>query len=220
MREPRNPFRLRASEHIESTETFLRLFSPGVLDIWDKDSFWNGPQIIRSAPGGGKTSLLRILTAESLLTLYSLRTRDYFKDLFQKMKEIGALTDDGPIILGVLMSCAQNYAALDDLEIDDAKKKRLLLSLLNSRIVLAALQGALTLKRLRYPADLKKLTISPSEGITCLSNIKFPCSGEELYEWARSLEKDICEALDSFTSTRFLRGNAVDLRKFQGYNHV
>ena len=30
MREPRNPFRLRASEHIESDATFLRLFEPAM----------------------------------------------------------------------------------------------------------------------------------------------------------------------------------------------
>ena len=32
MRDPRNPFRMRASEQIASDTTFLRLFGSGVLD--------------------------------------------------------------------------------------------------------------------------------------------------------------------------------------------
>ena len=38
MREPRNPFRMRASEHIESEETFVRLFSPEALKVLPKDT--------------------------------------------------------------------------------------------------------------------------------------------------------------------------------------
>ena len=91
MREPRNPFRLRASEHIESDETFVRLFSPEALDMLKTPDIWERPQIIRSAPGGGKTSLLRLFTPASLRTIFALRTREYTKDLFKSLSALEAI---------------------------------------------------------------------------------------------------------------------------------
>jgi hypothetical protein len=58
MREPRNPFRMRTSEHIESDSTFLQLFSPGVLDLLPRERLWDGVQIFRSAPFWGKMTLV------------------------------------------------------------------------------------------------------------------------------------------------------------------
>jgi len=198
MKEPRNPFKIRASEYIESDEMFVRLFSPGVLDMLEEDSLWDKPQVIRSAPGGGKTTLLRLFTARSLLTLHSLRKRDYSEDLYLRLKRIGAITDSCPSVLGILLSFAKNYATLEDLDIDPGKKRRLLLSLLNSRIALAALQGALALKGLNYPIDLDQVEISPAQEVVLEPDLVVPCSGAELYRWAQSLEKDVCDAVDSF----------------------
>jgi len=198
MREPRNPFRLRASEHIESDETFVRLFSPDVLDILRVDELWEKPQIIRSAPGGGKTSLFRLFTPRSLLTVHALRTRDYSKDLFRRLTSINAIDENGPCVLGVLLSCSQSYATLDDLDIDCGRKQRLLLSLLNARFVLSALQGALLLKRLSFPHDLKAVDIDLDGADLRPTALPLPSNGQELYDWAMQLEKSVCEALDSF----------------------
>lgn len=49
MKEPRNPFRLRASEHIESDTTFLHLFGPGMLDLLPKERLLENIRILRSA---------------------------------------------------------------------------------------------------------------------------------------------------------------------------
>lgn len=198
MREPRNPFRLRASEHIESNETFVRLFSPDVLDMLHVVDLWDRHQIIRSAPGGGKTSLFRIFTPRSLLTIYELRTRDHSKDLFHRLKDIGAVGDRGPLVLGLYLSCSQSYATLDDLSIDVTRKQRLLLSLLNARITLTALQGALLLKGLSYPDNLEAIDIRPRDKETLLFGPELPQNGKDLYEWAKTLEKTVCDALDSF----------------------
>lgn len=198
MREPRNPFRLRASEHIESEETYIRLFSPDVLDILKNDEIWDKPQIIRSAPGGGKTSLLRLFTPSALLTVYSLRTRDYSKDLFKCLKEIGAISEDGPQVLGIFLRASQSFATLDDLKIETNMKQRLFMSLLNARIVLVALQSALSLCRLLYPQDLHAIEIHPSDPNIQGFYPTLPCNGKILHEWALSLEKTVCDALDSF----------------------
>jgi hypothetical protein len=53
MKAPRNPFRLRRSESIDSEATFLNLFEPGILDILPVDVWNESVQVIRSAAGGG-----------------------------------------------------------------------------------------------------------------------------------------------------------------------
>jgi hypothetical protein len=116
MREPRNPFRLRASEAIESDTTFLKLFGPGMLELLPSGQhLWDKPQVFRSAPGAGKSSLLRLFTPSVLLTLHSFRRNDDLKELYQKMAEIGVIGEEGPQLLGVFHSCARNYATLEDL---------------------------------------------------------------------------------------------------------
>jgi len=197
MKEPRNPFRLRASEHIESDVTFLRLFSPGVLESLPAEEPLDKIHVIRSAEGGGKTSFLRLLNPTVLLTLHAYRKRDECKELYQWMRALGAIGEDGPHLLGVPLSCARNYAALADLEVDRARQDRLLFSLLNARIVLATLRGALALKKLNYPDDLYKLTIAPAPADDLPVGISFPCNGRVLYEWAQDLELRVCSAIDS-----------------------
>ena len=129
MKEPRNPFRLRASEHIESDTTFLHLFGPGMLDLLPKERLLENVRILRSAPGGGKTSLMRLFTPSVLLTLHAYRTRDECRELYQRMQELGVIDESGPRLLGVMLSCARNYAALADMGFDQGRQERLLFGL-------------------------------------------------------------------------------------------
>jgi len=197
MREPRNPFRLRASEHIESDETFVRLFSPEVLDMLGTPSVWERPQIIRSAPGGGKTSLLRLFTPSSLRTIHALRTREYTKDLFRSLSALGAIDESGPVVAGVFLGCGHSFATLEDLDIDDGRKRRLFLSLLNARIVLATLRGILDLRQKdasHLPSILLERNSTAPEPPSSLKE----STGTGLFDWAQGLERTVCEALDSF----------------------
>jgi hypothetical protein len=198
MKEPRNPFRLRASEHIESDTTFLHLFGPGMLDLLPKERLLDNVWILRSAPGGGKTSLMRLFTPNVLLTLHAYRTREECRELYQSMQELGVIDDAGPHLLGVMLSCARNYAALADMGFDQRRQERLLFGLLNARIVIATLRGALALKGLDYPGDLYRLSIVPSPVAESLPGVRLPCNGKEIYDWAMHLETTVCEALDSF----------------------
>jgi hypothetical protein len=199
MREPRNPFRLRASEAIENDTTFLKLFGPGMLDLLPTGpNLWDKPQMFRSAPGAGKSSLLRLFTPTVLLTLHTFRRNDDLKELYQKMTEMGVVSDDGPRLLGVFHSCARNYATLEDLEFDPARKERLLFGLLNARIILAALRSTLALHRLDYPADLARITVG-SNVVQAFGSMFSPTStGEDLHRWATQLEGAVCDAIDSF----------------------
>ncbi len=197
MREPRNPFRLRASEHIESEETFVRLFSPDVLDMLNIPDIWEHPQIIRSAPGGGKTSLLRLFTPSSLRTIHSLRTREYMKDLFRSLSSLEAVDESGPIVIGVFLGCGHSFATLEDLDLDDGRKRRLFLSLLNARIVLATLRSILDLRQ-KDITHLSSIQFERGSTTPDFSSIIKDYSGVGLFDWAQGVERTVCEALDSF----------------------
>jgi hypothetical protein len=188
---------MRASEHIASDATFLRLFAPGALELLPSGDLFGKLHVFQSAPGGGKTSLMRLFTPNCLLTLHAYRASEDYEKLYQHLKTIGILDERGPRLLGVMLSCAKNYAVLEDMDIDNVHKDRLLFSLLNCRIVLAALRGAVTLGRLEYPNDLEKLQVSIPHELCEQLNLPADNTGQQLYEWARNIESNICGTLDS-----------------------
>jgi hypothetical protein len=207
MREPRNPFRLRASENIEVDATFVRLFGPGVLDMLKGDERL-ATRIIRSAAGGGKTSLLRLFTPGPLLQLHAHRAQEEYVDLFEQMKALGAVSDQGPRLLGIILSGDKNYAALSDMDLDVSRQQRLLLALLDARLILAVLREALALRRLDMQEHLDRLTLEPIGDRIEFNGLVLPCSGSALYDWARKREDEICEAIDSFDTDGFAAGGS------------
>ncbi len=198
MSESRNPFLLRASEKIDSDAMFIRFFGVGVLEALPPADPWRGVKFLRSAEGGGKTSLLRLLTPEVLHSIVSSSDRDDCKELYRKMTELGAIDQTEPDVLGVLLSFGRNYASLEDLDIDALRSERLFYSLLNARIVLATLRAVSALKRVRYPEDLDRFQISPSSNIGLPDKIQGKLTGRQIYDWAVELEQNICNAIDSF----------------------
>ena len=198
MREPRNPFRLRRSESIDTEATFLNLFEPGILEVMPTESFWDTVHILRSAAGGGKTSIIRLFAPNTLLTLCANRTNDRIKELYQRLKDLGAVDDVGPKVLGVMLMCGPGYSMLNDLDLDQVRKDRLFFGLLNARIVLAVLRGALLLKRLEYPGNLDRIQIDPPSDGNTFSGLTFPCTGKALHDWAEQREAKLCSSLDSF----------------------
>lgn len=195
---PRNPFRLRTAEDINDIDEFLRLFAPSALDMLDNNDFWNNLHIIQSAPGGGKTTLLRLFTPTSLTTLFSLRTNDDLKELYSKLFKLDIVSEQGPKLLGVMQSCARNYASLEDMNLSQTQRNRLFFAILDSRLILAALRGMSELKRLKYPSDLSRITVQPQPDIDFATVFDFSCSGRELYDWACNLERDATKIVDSF----------------------
>lgn len=194
----RNPFKLRLAEQIEADETFLRLFSPAALTPFLDGLDWRKVQIIRSSPGGGKTSLLRILTPRHLSTLWRARGNDEFAELFRELVRLGAVTEEGPVALGVLISCARNYAYLQDLPLPAFQKRRLFFGLLNARITLAAVRASLEMAGLRYPEDRHRLQWR--NAIEGSPNTQLPLGGrgDEVIEWAAEIERSLADAIDGF----------------------
>lgn len=197
MRLRRNPFYMRFAEQIDSDLVFLQLFSPEVIDVLPADHIWDRTNILRSAPGGGKTSLLRVFAPGSLVALTLSRSDDRYKELFVRLRSLGAVDDQGPRVLGVRLSCTLNYSSLEDLGVDKARKGRLFLALLNARVVLSALGSAATLCRLTYPDDLGRLSLACAPEAPLPPGIPRRGSGSDYYNWACGVENSICEAIDN-----------------------
>jgi len=197
----RNPFRMRASERIESDVNFLRLFSPIVLEsLIEKNTdglLWNNILFIRSSPGGGKTSLLRIFEPNSLLTIYSRKSQEY-RELYGYMNKLDAINDDGVQLLTVPLACTRNYELLDDLSFNDGQKRRIFYALLNSRITISTLKSISDLKKIRFPEDLNSIKYTYKNEENYFKKIQTPCTGYELYNWALDVERKIYDTLDSF----------------------
>src|SRR5229473_1371305 len=101
----RNPFRVRASARAVSDDQFIKTFAASAVEILrDPTNPWAGLVFVRSAPGGGKTTLLRLLTPGSLRRAISYgddqryrATRDALQDwasssedsVFELMDELG-----------------------------------------------------------------------------------------------------------------------------------
>jgi hypothetical protein len=197
MRPPRNPFRLRAAEQIADDWTFLSLYEPGLLAFLPEDGLWDQRVVVRSSPGGGKTTLLRLFTPGPLRLLHAQSRDEALRELNGALVNRGALAPDGPRVAGALLSLAGKYAPLDQLtSIDDGQRLRAFLAMLNARVLLASVRAHLELAALRYPDDLSRLTLGPSSQ-SAPSGLEFPANGQAVYEWARQLEMNVARALSS-----------------------
>lgn len=198
--EIKNPYRLRTSEKIIDEGFFLRLFGIDALNSLPKDELWRSIQPFRSSPGAGKTTLFRLFTPKTLYTLHQNRADEDFKPLYNALKVIDAVSDKGPNTLGIYLSCAKNYANLEDINLQKAQKNRLFFALINARIIIAALRNALYLKGLTYPEDLSKIQITKCYDDNFTTLLPVPCDGVKLNEWASQIEKEVSAAIDSFSS--------------------
>lgn len=197
-----NPFKIRASEHVNQTSNlYLRLFGPHILtskklhnrNILDNIVF------IRSSPGGGKTTLLRLFTPPSLLTLHRHSDKDEFKELWNILNDIGAIDVNGPKVVGVYIRFSPTYPSIEDLDGDNNNKNRLLFSLLNARIILSTLKSLSEIKNLKFPDDLDKLVFEKTKDSPIDFNGSSSLSGDILYKQAVEIENSICGVLDSIS---------------------
>jgi hypothetical protein len=198
MKEMRNPFRLRRAENIDTESVFLTLFEPGVLEALH-GGIPRTFQPLRSASGGGKTSLLRLLQPGVLRRLHLRRKEMAVSDLHEQLTRLGAFDEGGPCLLGVSLQCGRNYAVLEYLNIDEAARTRLFFSLLNSRILLATLRNALELMGYSYPEDVRRVQLDYSRAAAeALPDLPQGGGGASIHGWAREIEQRICTELDSF----------------------
>jgi hypothetical protein len=196
MRSFHNPFRTRASEQVDDPHVFLRQFGAGMLELLP-EAIWDRPLLLLSAPGGGKTSLMRLFTAESLRAVRD-RRQDY-PDLVKRLSEMGVLANGRPDHLGVLLNLGRDYRSLVDLGLQDEVALRLFFRLLDSRIMVGVMRSALVSSARAFPADAAAFSLSfedvgaESEAATLFGGTE----GSEMLDRARQVERETLQPLDS-----------------------
>lgn len=197
----RNPFRLRASKRSVHDEQFVRLFAAGALELLnDADDPWSGVGFLRSAPGGGKTTLLRLLTPGPLRKVFRMQEDQDIRPTRNALIKAGAVTADGPAILGVMIAFTNEYRDLDEIGESAARSTGVFRALVNARIVLATLRAVLERSERSYPDDVGQIQAKwqPTDGATLPAN----ANGADLHKWASSIEESVFDLLDDLGGER------------------
>lgn len=197
MRSYTNPFRARTSEQLtqHGLGRFLRTFSADALDLLP-DDLWNVPVLIRSAPGAGKTSLLRAISAEAVGALTA--RPGAHEELARHLKSLGALDEDGqPQILGFRVPLVRDYRSVIDLEPDPGAAKRAFLRLLDARIVSAFVRAVEALVAVEEGSVLERAFVeTDATGAAALERLGGPAL-TGMATWARRAETEILDRLDA-----------------------
>lgn len=196
MREKRNPFKLRSSESIDSDDMFVKLYSPNPLEILDGVSLWTAPLFIQDPPGGGKTSLLHLFTPTAL---WNVATTKSAISLRKVLERLGAIENNKPKVIGIYLTCAKTYNAIEELDTDQFHNQSLFNSLLNIRIILAILLNVATFKRLKYPDHLNQIKIIGPLALEITNHQYDIVDGEAIRSKISQIEHRIAEMLDSFS---------------------
>jgi hypothetical protein len=192
-----NPFRERASEQQRDLVAFLRNFGAGALDLLP-EALWDRLLVIRSAPGGGKTSLMRLFTIDSLRLINE--RHDDLLPLATRLEQLGALGPSGPTRLGIRLGLDRDYRALADAEISADVARRLFFRLLDARIAVAVIRAALTAVNRVFPVDANLVTIDapdPSHDLAEAAARLGGWQGRDILEAARKAEGEYLATLDS-----------------------
>jgi hypothetical protein len=193
MRSHRNPFRSRTSEQesYQGLRRFLKTFGVGALDLLP-DNAWDRPVVIQSAPGAGKTSLLRTFSAEAL---HEIATHPHeLEELHERMTELGVIEDGSVKVLGIRLPLKRDYALIDDLRRDEEALAKIFFRLLDAkvvRVVIAALRSAAP------DTPVESLRWEPSTaGADALEKLGGPeVSG--LMAWSHEAHREMLAWLDS-----------------------
>jgi hypothetical protein len=187
-----------------SDQEFVRLFSPKVLERLGEDAFDGAVHVFRSTPGAGKTTLLRAFTPAALRSFWRAKGPSELGESFGRLAAHGVIDEqDGPQLLGVLLSCASGYA---DLPPDSTAESGLFRALFDCRVVLRTLRSLAVFLGFGTDDSLRDIRLDYSAVPSDLNGIPRTASAEELASWAEEHEKGVYAQLDGFggqTSTQF-----------------
>lgn len=202
MRVDINPFYARASDNIDSEDKFIKLFSPEILLIFKDYPIWHAVNILRSSPGGGKTTLLKMFTPKVLISIKNNKHYDdHAEELFNVLTELEVFNTKGELnIAAALISFNNQYTNIEYLNLPPNQKIRLFCSLLNTRIVLSSLKSICLTKGISYPADLTRIAFLEEENIEVPVHLRGIKNAFQLYNWATNEEERISDQIDSISS--------------------
>jgi hypothetical protein len=175
---------------------FLRTFGAGVLDLLP-EAIWDRLLVIRSAPGGGKTSLMRLFGAESLATLHA--KRGDFDELAERLTSLGALSDDGPRFVGIKVSLEGNYRPLLHIGGPPEAGLRLFFRLLDARLAVATVRACLAFVGKMFPQESDSFRVVLGRDTSVPADLRGfgDLSGGALLDSSRRVEDEILGLLDS-----------------------
>ncbi|MHA7296706.1 ORC-CDC6 family AAA ATPase [Pseudarthrobacter sp. MDT1-22] len=145
---------------------FIRTFSVGMLEVLPPaESAWNRLVVLRSAPGAGKTSILRLLTPESLTAIVGIdNPEDAIKALRVALEELEVIHKGSLRVLGVMVNVGKDYRSLIDLGPKGAGNHKVFFKLLDARIIARAIEAVALANDLRFPDDAKRIRFVPRSG--------------------------------------------------------
>lgn len=194
-----NPFLERMSERTTSDQEFVRLFSPRILERLPEEALSGGLHIFRSPPGGGKTTLLRAFTPTALRQFWNARRVQDMSDASRGLIGRSVIDEEeGPLVLGVYLSCASGYADLPPGA--TIKREGLFRALLDCRVVLRTLRSLKSLVGNRSEEQLDQIQLEYSGSAEDLKSIPICPSVTEVMAWAEQRERDVYLELDSIVS--------------------
>lgn len=212
----RNPFRIRVSGRSVSDDDFVRLFGSGVLDILQSvNDPWGGLVFLRSAPGGGKTTLLRMLTPRPLrLTMQLADANPEVKATRDALRNAGALDASGGGLLGAMVVFSTEYKELAAFD----RGNILFRELLNSRIVVATLRSVLERLERQFPDDLGQIHFEwqPDSNAT----IPAKADGQALFDWASRIERNFYSRMDDLGTPPAVEGGHARLDGLKWFAHA
>jgi len=193
-----NSFLERMSERTSDQE-FVRLFSPKILERLAEDSFEGAVHVFRSPPGGGKTTLLRAFTPTALRAFWNARRIPEMSESYQRLLAWGVLNEqNGPQVLGVILSCASGYADLPPGT--SIVQEGLFRALLDCRVVLRTLRNIAALLSFSAPEQLSQVRLEYAPLETDLKSIPTLPSASDLVQWAEKRERSVYAELDSIAA--------------------
>lgn len=197
----RNAFAIRTSETSSTDETFARYFAPEVLSLLPEDLFATSAIVLRSSPGGGKTSLLRIFTPGPLIQVIRNRAYPPHDDIYRSLLALGVVDASGPKAFGVHVPCASGYAEIGP-PLEDTTARALFRALVNVRVVLRTLRALCTLYDLDYPNGLAEITCDFRPSLVDEGAIPRDGDFGALRTWAEEVESRCFAAMDRLGQVR------------------
>ena len=195
-----NPFRTRHSEAASrNLALFTATFAPEVLHALPAPPFEQF-YVLRSAPGAGKTSLMKCFTAETLSYVHRHRSRA--TTLVSFLTEFGVLGPNGPLVVGVLENLDQNYAGLLDIAKDSDLRRRLLFRLLDARIIQGIVRSSLEFVGRSATSDPDLVQFLPKTPGAKRDFARLGgTSGADLITEAESAEDELLDLFDEVIAT-------------------
>lgn len=208
-----NPFFARAAEHHRDAPQFVSTFGAGALDMLP-EQIWDRLVILRSSPGAGKTSLMRMFTVDKLEWART-RTKPT-EGLHRQLLERGVVDENGPRKLGVLLDLDRDYKSLLDLPVNSDEARRLFFRLLDVRILVGVLRGALAIAGYSFPDGLERVHLLPDDGdgrVEALVERLGGPTGAGILDYARTTERTVLDLLNALV--------AIDVRAIpEGHNEL